>query len=85
MGASEATSPWAAATPRIVSRTSSFVGRPHGRAVRGGDLLLAVPELGAELLERDVLGFERVDERVGVVLGGGHADREKQRLESIGS
>ena len=54
-----------------------LVGRLQRRRVRGRDLLLAVPELGVVLLERDALLLERVDERVDVVLRRRHADRRE--------
>ena len=69
-GASDATSPCRAATPRIVSRTSSCSSAAWSAgACAGRDLLLAVAELGVVLLERDPLGVERRGQVVDVVLG----------------
>ena len=77
-GASEATRPCRAATPRIVSRTSSCSSAAcSAGAWRGRDLLLAVAELGVVLLERDALRVERGDELVDVVLRRGRADRRE--------
>ena len=63
-----------------------LVRRPQRRRVRGRDLLLAVPELGVVLLERDALLLERVDERVDVRPATSVMPIvEKQRLASTGT
>ena len=54
-----------------------LVGGLDGGRVRGRDLLLAVAELGVVLLDRDLLGVERGDQRVGVVLRSGGGDRRE--------
>ena len=83
LGASEATSPRAVATARIVSRTSSCSSAARSAGACGGrDLLLAVAELGVVLLERDPLRVERGDEVVDVVLRRGRPDRREAERPS---
>ncbi len=79
-GARDATSPWSAATPRIVfAHEDLLVGRAKRRGVARGDLVLAVPELRVVLLEHDSLCVERLGELVEIVLRRGRADgREAQ-------
>ena len=79
-GASDATRPYRAATPRIVSRTSTCVsaaasaGRWQHR-----QLVLAVTELRVVLGDRDALRVERADDGVDDLGGGGHPDRREAR------
>src|SRR5437867_643221 len=54
-----------------------LVRAAQSRRMRGGDLVLAVPELGVVLLEADPLCVERLREIVDVVLRRGRADRRE--------